>query len=239
MKRCLLVFAASILGLCAATAVAQVQEPSLAAVARQHAAKKAKMVVSDEDFKKGAPKPEQANNSQQTTTAASPVAAANPEAAQVPTTVEAAPVASTNSKPATPAQAEARQKVQELQAQVEFLNRNIKNLQAKLAAMSSRNVAFAPPRFSESTESRSSPRKFRVSDAGRSVGILLTAIVRPDSRITLNPIAASSPSTRENADICAGLRSRVSGSKRFCDSMARSPSACRNLSNKMRSWATC
>ena len=62
------------------------------------------------------------------------MAAANPEAAQVPTTVEAAPVASTNSKPATPAQAEARQKVQELQAQVEFLNRNIKTVQAKLAA---------------------------------------------------------------------------------------------------------
>jgi len=56
MKRCLLVFAASILGLCAATAVAQVQEPSLAEVARQHAAKKAKTVVSDEDFKRDAPK---------------------------------------------------------------------------------------------------------------------------------------------------------------------------------------
>jgi len=133
MRRCLLVFAGSILGLCAATAVAQVQEPSLAEVARQHAAKKAKMVVSDEDFKKDSPKPEQASNSPQTA-ASAPSATTKPEVAQVPTPVEAAPVASSNSKPDTPAQAEARQKVQELQAQVEFLNRNIQSLQAKLAA---------------------------------------------------------------------------------------------------------
>lgn len=134
MKRCLLVFAGSILGLSTATAVAQVQEPSLAEVARQHAAKKAKMVVSDEDFKKNASKQEQASNLQQTTAAASPVAAAKPEVAQpTSTSPQPAVTSAVNSKPDTPAQAEARQKVQELQTQVEFLNRNIKNLQAKLA----------------------------------------------------------------------------------------------------------
>src|SRR5437868_12677714 len=103
MKRCLLVFAASILGLCAATAVAQVQEPSLAEVARQHAAKKAKMVVSDEDFKKGAPKQEQAGNSQQTTAAASPVAAAKPEGAQPNTSPQPEAATAVSSKPATSA----------------------------------------------------------------------------------------------------------------------------------------
>ena len=69
------------------------------------------------------------------TTAASPAAAAKPEVAQPNTSPQPeAAIAAVSSKSDTPAQAEARQKVQELQAQVEFLNRNIKTLQAKLAA---------------------------------------------------------------------------------------------------------
>ena len=37
----------------------------------------------------------------------------------------------------------------------------------------------------------------------------------------------------------AGVRSKVSGSKRFCDSAGRVDSSARYLSNKIRSCATC
>src|SRR5215203_6772351 len=54
-------------------------------------------------------------------------------------------------------------------------------LQASEAAMSSRKVFLAPPRFSASTVSRISAKRFLTWDGGRSVGTLLMALVLPES----------------------------------------------------------
>jgi hypothetical protein len=78
--------------------------------------------------------------------------------------------------------------------------------------------------------------RFRASAGGRSVGIDLIAIVRPESFITPKPSEARSSSISSNACDCAGVRSNVSGSKRFCDSIVRSVSLFRNLSKRIRSW---
>ena len=126
MNRCQLVLSGSILGLCAATAVAQVQEPSLADVARQHAVKKAKMVVSNED----SPAPPQAK---QVTAEAAATDGPPPAAENTPTAPPSSSEAVAGSTSDTPAQAEARQRVQEQQKEMEFLNRNIKDAEAKLA----------------------------------------------------------------------------------------------------------
>ena len=48
-------------------------------------------------------------------------------------------------------------------------------------------VDFGEPFFSASIVSSISANRFRASDAGRSVGMLLIATVRPESRISPNP----------------------------------------------------
>jgi hypothetical protein len=120
----------AILGLCSAFAAAQAQEPSLGDIARQHAAKKAKVVVSNEDLP-ARPAPPAASE---------PAPDAGTAAAQpqpTPASSAAAPAAATPSVPAVPltaAQADAQQELQDAQSHVDYLNRQIKDTQTKLAA---------------------------------------------------------------------------------------------------------
>jgi hypothetical protein len=122
---------AAILGLCSAFAAAQAQEPSLGDIARQHAAKKAKVVVSNEDLPARPVPPAASEPAPDAGTAA---AQPQPKPASP---AAAAPAAATPSVPAVPltaAQADAQQELQDAQSHVDYLNRQIKDTQTKLAA---------------------------------------------------------------------------------------------------------